>query len=159
MKTHVWLLFLAVTSLLLAGCDETNDPMAIGVKSVSLDKTSKTLLVGGTEQLVATVLPEDAVNKTVVWSSDAEDVASVDASTGLVTALEAGTAKITATTEDGGYTASCAVTVTTDMEAYLKALLLEDFGQMGLSADFFSDNQDPGQCVGELERNPCFGRS
>lgn len=140
MKTHVWLLFLAVTSLLLAGCNETNDPMAIGVKSVSLDKTSKTLLVGGTEQLVATVLPEDAVNKTVVWSSDAEDVASVDASTGLVTALEAGTAKITATTEDGGYTASCAVTVTTDMEAYLKALLLEDFGQMGLSADFFSDN-------------------
>ena len=138
MKRHVWLLFLTLAGVLLSGCTKKDDPMTIGVESVSLNKTSMFLLVRGTEQLVATVLPEEAANKTVVWSSDAEDVASVDASTGLVTALSAGTAKITATTEDGGYTASCTVTVT--VEKYLKELLLDAFGKMGIGEDLFSEN-------------------
>lgn len=138
-KRHVWLLFLAVAGVLLSGCDKTDDnPIVIGVESVSLNKTDILLMVEDTEQLVATVLPEDAANKTVVWSSDAEDVASVDASTGLVTALSVGTAKITATTEDGGYTASCTVTVVTD-EEYLKGLLLEAFGKMGIAENLFSE--------------------
>ena len=59
--------------------------------------------------LVATVLPQDAAIKTVMWESSNEAVATVTA--GTVTAVAAGTATITATTTDGGFAATCAVTV------------------------------------------------
>ena len=83
----------------------------VRVSSVRLNKSSLSLQVGGSEQLTATVLPEDAADKGVKWSSSKPSVASVDAN-GLVTAKEAGTAVITVTTDDGGKTAECAVTVT-----------------------------------------------
>ena len=54
--------------------------------------------------------PADATNKNVTWSSDNEAAATVS-STGLVTAVAAGSATITVTTEDGGFTDTCAVTV------------------------------------------------
>lgn len=76
---------------------------------VTLGKSAITLPVGGTEPLLATVHPPGA-NQTVAWSSDNPAVASVDA-TGLVTAHSQGAAVITATTAEGGYTATCAVTV------------------------------------------------
>ena len=60
--------------------------------------------------LVTTVLPEDADNKAVKWSSSDPNVATVDA-TGIVTARNIGTATITATTVDGNKTATCVVTV------------------------------------------------
>ena len=60
--------------------------------------------------LTATVEPDDANNKNVTWSSSDDSVAKVDQN-GEVTAVGAGTAKITITTEDGGKTATCAVTV------------------------------------------------
>ncbi|ACV62797.1 Ig domain protein group 2 domain protein [Desulfofarcimen acetoxidans DSM 771] len=82
------------------------------VSGVSLDKTSCSLTVGETGQLTATVQPANASNKDVIWSSDNEAVATVDA-TGKVTAVSAGTANITVTTADGGFTATCAVTITT----------------------------------------------
>lgn len=61
-------------------------------------------------QLTATVTPDSASDKSVEWSSDNTDVVSVDEN-GKITALSAGTATVTATTSDGGYTASCKVTV------------------------------------------------
>ncbi len=82
----------------------------IPVQSVSLDKTSLELTEGGTGTLIATVAPTDATNKAVTWSSDDTSVATVDAD-GKVTAVGAGEATITVTTEDGGKTATCAVTV------------------------------------------------
>jgi uncharacterized protein YjdB len=82
------------------------------VSGVSLDKTSCSLTVGETGQLTATVQPVNASNKNVTWSSDNEAVATVDA-TGKVTAVSAGTANITVTTADGGFTATCAVTIAT----------------------------------------------
>ena len=82
----------------------------IPVESVSLNKTELALNVGATETLTATVLPELATNKNVTWSSDKPEFASVDAN-GKVTANAAGVAVITATTVDGGKTASCTVTV------------------------------------------------
>jgi len=78
--------------------------------SVVLNKTADTLTVGGTDALTATVMPADASNKNVTWTSSATGVATVS-STGLVNAVSAGTATITAKTADGSYTASCAVTV------------------------------------------------
>ncbi len=77
---------------------------------VSLNYTEKEMFVTDTLQLVATVSPSDAYNKLVKWSSDNAAIASVD-SEGVVTALKSGTATITATTVDGGYTATCELTL------------------------------------------------
>ena len=80
------------------------------VTSVSLNKDSLTLDVGGTATLTATITPSNATNQNVTWSSDNESVATVDTN-GKVTAVAPGTATITVTTVDGGKTATCAVTV------------------------------------------------
>ncbi|MDR2423429.1 MAG: Ig-like domain-containing protein [Prevotellaceae bacterium] len=77
---------------------------------VSLNKTATTINVNATEQLTATVAPENATNKAVTWSSSKAAVATVSEA-GLVTAVSPGTAKITVTTQDGGRTSSCTVTV------------------------------------------------
>lgn len=83
----------------------------VPVTSVTLDKTSLGLTEGETAQLNATVLPENATNRNVIWSSNAPGVATVDSS-GNVTAVAPGTATITVTTEDGNKTATCTVIVT-----------------------------------------------
>ena len=83
------------------------------VSYISLNKTSASLAIGGTVELsVSNVSPSDAVDKTVTWSSSNTSVATVNASTGVVTAVAAGSATITATANDGGgTTATCSVTV------------------------------------------------
>lgn len=81
----------------------------IAVTGVTLNASSGELTVGGEATLVATVLPETASNKAVTWSSSKPAVASVN--NGVVKALTEGTATITATTVDGGFTASYALTV------------------------------------------------
>ena len=84
----------------------------VAVDGVTLDQTTATLTAKGqTLQLNANVTPEDASNKKVTFASDKEEVATVDATTGVVTAVANGEAKITATTEDGSKTAVCTVTV------------------------------------------------
>lgn len=82
----------------------------VSVSGVSLDQSNLTLKVGEVHALKANVLPEDAANKNVIWSSSAPKVAEVD-NNGKVTAKAAGTATITVTTTDGGKTATCSVTV------------------------------------------------
>ena len=77
---------------------------------MTLNKTSTSIQVGGTETLTATVSPKDAANKKVTWKSSNAAIASVDAN-GKVTGVKAGEATITVTTEDGGKTATCKVTV------------------------------------------------
>ncbi|MDL2241757.1 Ig-like domain-containing protein [Bacteroidales bacterium OttesenSCG-928-L03] len=102
------LLSLATLCVCWTACDD-EDPV-IAVTGVSLDKTSITIDAGSEEILVATISPKGAANQNVTWSSSKTDIASVDAS-GKVKGLKAGSATITATTQDGGKTASCAVTV------------------------------------------------
>ena len=80
------------------------------VASVVLNKTAITLQVEDEETLIATILPENANIKEVVWESDDEAVATVD-DNGKVTAVGVGTATITVTTLEGGFTATCIVTV------------------------------------------------
>ncbi len=89
-----------------------NSGGSVAVTGVSLSPISASIAVSATQQLTATVLPTNATNKTVSWSSSNSSVASVNAS-GLVTGVAAGTASITVTTQDGNKTATCAVTVTT----------------------------------------------
>ena len=82
----------------------------ISVTGVSLNKTSLSLTVGGSQSLSATVSPSNASDKSVSWKSSDTSVATVDGS-GNVKAVKAGTATITVTTKDGSKTATCKVTV------------------------------------------------
>jgi uncharacterized protein YjdB len=105
---------LAAGFLLLAGCKnpflkEFSNPSKPAVSGVQLNKTTAVLAAGDTETLVPEISPADAANKNVSWTSDNESIASV--AEGVVSAHTAGTATITVTTEDGGFTAACAVTV------------------------------------------------
>ena len=80
-----------------------------GVSGVSLDKESLTMTVGDTANLTATVIPDSASDRIVSWSVSPEGIARVE--NGRVTALAEGTTTVTATTNSGGFTASCTVTV------------------------------------------------
>lgn len=91
-----------------AECAVTVKSATIPVESVSLSLSSLTLEEGKTETLIATVFPENATDKTVTWSSSMIDVATVN--DGVVTALAAGEATITATS--GSASATCTVSVT-----------------------------------------------
>lgn len=90
--------------------DPDPDPSTVDVAGVTLEPTSQTLGVNEILALKATVAPADATDKGISWSSSAPDIASVDTK-GNVKALKAGTATITATTNDGGFTATCNIIV------------------------------------------------
>jgi uncharacterized protein YjdB len=85
----------------------------VAVTGVTLDKSTLSLPVDGTENLYPVITPYNATNKEVKWSSDNTAVATVsaDGNIGTVTGKSEGTATITVTTEDGSKTAACAVTV------------------------------------------------
>ncbi len=117
------LVFTLILSLLSPALAAT-----VSVTGVSLNKTAATLAIDETLMLTATVLPENATNKGITWSSNKTSVATVS-SNGLVTAKSVGSATITAKTRDGSYSALCnitveknyvtAVTVTPDTASYL----------------------------------------
>ena len=88
----------------------------IPVTGITLDKTELTLEEGEMEGLKATIEPIGASDPTVIWASSDETVAIV--SDGVVKGLSSGTATITATTQDGGFTAICTVTVTPPYAGY-----------------------------------------
>ena len=85
-------------------------PETVSVTGITLNKTEITLNVGETKTLIATVLPINATNKNVSWSSTNSTVANVNGN-GKVQSLRAGMAVIIVSTEDGGYFASCLITV------------------------------------------------
>ena len=80
------------------------------VKGISLNYETLSLKMGKTLTLVATIDPYNAENKEISWESSNSDVATVS-NNGTVTSVSPGTATIKVTTNDGGYTASCVVTV------------------------------------------------
>ena len=104
----------AAMLLALAGCNQPasgGDPVVetVSVTGVALNKTTVALTVNQTETLTATITPTNATNKNVTWSASGDGAVSVV--DGLVRALKPGTSTVTATTVDGGYTATCQVTV------------------------------------------------
>lgn len=112
---------LFVTALLVAlpltGCTSSGSKNPSGdtivgtaaVDGVYLNYEELTMYQGKSATLTATVTPEDAINKTVKWTSSNTSVATV--SNGTINAIKEGTSVITVTTNDGGYTATCALTV------------------------------------------------
>ncbi|GEM_PF-1385993 len=95
-----------------ATCTVTVKAAAVAVTGVSLNETTLSLEVGKNKKLTATITPENASNKNVTWSGGNEAVSV--GSDGTVTANKVTntSVSITVTTEDGSYTATCAVTVT-----------------------------------------------
>ena len=89
-----------------------DDNEEINVTDVSLNSSSISLTVGETYQLEAIVMPTDATDKTVIWTSSNPDVATVN-SDGLVTAVSNGTTIVTVKTTDGQKTTTCIVSVRT----------------------------------------------
>lgn len=83
---------------------------SVSVTGVSIVPSAASVVVGTIYQLSSKVLPANATNRSVTWSSSDETVAMVN-NTGKVTGLKVGTATITATTVDGGLTASSAISV------------------------------------------------
>ena len=94
-----------------ATCSVTVLPVA--VTDITLNKSSLSMLENDSETLIATIIPSNATNKAVSWSSSNSAVASVNAN-GLVLAKAAGNAVITVTSVDGQKTASCSVSVQSD---------------------------------------------
>ena len=84
--------------------------VVVPVTEVKLDRSNISIYENETWLLRPTVLPEDASNKQVSWKSSDNEMATVDQD-GVVTALKAGDAVITVTTNDGGYTANCEVSI------------------------------------------------
>ncbi|CDC64921.1 ig domain protein group 2 domain protein [Bacteroides sp. CAG:770] len=112
MKNKFFALFtilLSISLIITYSCKKEKDK-SVSVTKVGLNKTSTTLIEGETETLVATVMPENATDKSVVWESDNESAATVSQE-GPVTAVGEGKATITVKTNDGGFSASCKVTV------------------------------------------------
>jgi len=91
----------------------TGGGTTVSVTGVKLAHNDLTLKIGTTFTLAASVEPANATNKAVTWSSDNDAVATVS-DKGVVEAKTVGTATITATTQDGGYTATCSFTVTAE---------------------------------------------
>ena len=102
----------------------------VEVTGVTLDKSKLEMLVGDNATLTATVLPSDATNKAVTFSSSNTSVATVDLK-GKVTAIGEGSAMITVITTDGNKKATCAVTVTkkeeTGTEVPVSGISLSDY--------------------------------
>lgn len=93
--------------------DNKNDnDFIVHVSEVSLDRTNIIVKVGNTKRLVATIYPSNAENKTLIWSSTANNIATV--SNGLVTGVSIGKCMITVSSQDGNKTDTCTVTVIND---------------------------------------------
>ena len=106
---------LLCSGLALTGC--TEEPAPVAVSAITLDANSLELQEGDSQSLTATISPSNANNKKVLWISSNSSVATV--AEGVVTAVKAGQATITAKSDDGGKTATCEVTVVA------KAVLVE----------------------------------
>ena len=83
---------------------------SVAVTGITLSASTGTMYVNDTFTLTATIAPNDATNKAVIWTSSNDAIATVN--NGVITAHAVGSATITATTQDGGFTATYALTVT-----------------------------------------------
>ncbi len=103
--------------------------LPVGVTAVTLNKTTLNILVSNTDSLKATVLPANATYSTVTWTSSDKTTATVD-SKGIITAIKLGTVTITATSQDGKFSAACKVQVQ-DMAFFINAIANYDLQNVG----------------------------
>ncbi len=89
--------------------DSSTQPTVVPMTSISLNKSSLSLYVGNTETLIATILPNNVTDKSLVWSSSNSSIATVE--NGKIIAKKVGTTIITVSNADGTKKATCNVTV------------------------------------------------
>ena len=137
-----WLLLtLGISTVVFHSCGENDDDSTIAVTNVSLDKATLTLSIGEDGMLTATVMPNNATNKAVTWTSSDEAKATV--SDGKVTAKAAG--EVTITAKAGDKTATCKVTITEDP-------LISDAGVVINGVKWATRNVgEPGKFVANIE--------
>ena len=102
-------LFLSSILLALIFCLYSCEEPVVTVSSITLNSTALDMTEGDSYRLTATVLPDNATDKTVIWSSSNASIASVE--DGVVTAVKEGAATITVASKDGGARAACEVMV------------------------------------------------
>ena len=114
----------------------------VPVESVSLDKTSLSLMQETGAVLTATVSPDNATDPSVSWTSSNEGVVTVD-QTGKLLARGIGSAAVTVTTTDGGKTATCAVTVTEAVPGQMYFTITSETAGNTISFTQLEDNNVP----------------
>jgi hypothetical protein len=123
MKRLLNIMAKALTVALVVTADSCENDPGNPITSVTVEPATLSLFVGKTASLTATVLPENAEDKAVTWSSSDESIAKVDAA-GEVSAIAAGVATVTATVA-GGKTAGCTVTVENEPENPITSVTVE----------------------------------
>ena len=112
MKNYL-LLALAAVALCFTACKKDNpEPTPVAVTGISLDKTMVGLEIGESATVQAVITPSNATNKAVEWS--VADTAVATVANGVVTGVAVGETSLTATTADGGHTATIPVKVVTE---------------------------------------------
>lgn len=143
MKKKLLMIGLLAASMLTGCTRENNPPKPVDKEpeSVNIAEADFTLKVNETKQLTATVLPEDAIDKSVSWSTSASDVASV--TNGLVTALKAGESTITVATVKGNKTDTVNVEVRDEVKkSVLKATFNEVIDTLWENAEAYYATED-----------------
>jgi len=132
----------------MAYCQVTVTNSTVAVAGVTLNQSNATLSVGSTLPVIATIAPASATNQGINWSTSNPNVAVVNTS-GSVTAISSGTATITATTADGGKTASFVVTVTVPVSSVTisQSSLLLNVGSSQILTAFISPSIATDQAV------------
>lgn len=112
MKKNLFFAFVAMAAMVLASCKEEQPPVdpTVAVTGVTISPKYASLVVGAEQQLTCTVLPENATNKDVTWTSGNPDIATVE--NGLVKAVAEGSTTITVETVDQKKTDVFQLTVT-----------------------------------------------
>ena len=127
MKRFIFFLLISFSLLSVVSCGD--DETTVAVAGLSLDKESATLELGMTLTLTASVTPEDATDKTVLWSSNDETIATVI--DGKVSAVSIGEATITA--KAGDKTAECKISVIPENLYVAKAFSVSETKQVYFS--------------------------
>ena len=118
---------------LTASCEVA---VIVPVTGVKLNKSSVEITEDASETLIATLEPENATNQSVTWKTSDATIATVTQN-GIVTGKDVGTVQITVTTKDGGYTASCDVTVKDIISGTANG---HDYVDLGLSVKWATSN-------------------
>lgn len=152
MKKFKFVLLAFMTTMMafsFTACSDDDDVEELTVTGVTVNPTSLELKVGTTGSLTATVAPSNAAVTSVTWSTSDENVATVDK--GVVTAVAEGAATITVKTDDGGFTATCSVTVTKDAPAFDESKYHFDlFLTVGKHGGMSSQNKTVVNSIGKL---------
>lgn len=120
-----------------ASCTVTVESDVVDVTGISLTPASATIEVNKTCTLTASVEPANATNPKVRWEVSPEGIVSVDAA-GVLTGIKTGSATVTATTQDGGFSKNCEVAV---VDNAITAITFEDYSSTSVPVEYGSSRE------------------